>query len=42
MKLFHSLHQEGKTILIITHEPEIAQQTKRIISIRDGNIVDGI
>jgi len=42
MKIFHSLHQEGKTILIITHEPEIAQQTKRIISIRDGNIVDGI
>jgi putative ABC transport system ATP-binding protein len=39
MQIFQSLNKEWKTIIIITHEPEIAAQTNRIINIRDGNIV---
>ena len=40
MDLFHKLHQEqGKTIILITHNNELAQETERIITIRDGNII---
>lgn len=38
MHLFNELHQLGKTIIIITHEQEIANYTKRKIIIRDGQI----
>jgi ABC-type lipoprotein export system ATPase subunit len=39
MDLFHKLNeQEGKTIILITHSNELARETDRIISIRDGNI----
>lgn len=37
--LFVRLNNEGKTILMITHEPEIAQFAKRIIDMRDGRIL---
>jgi len=36
LALFHSLHDEGKTVLLVTHEQEIAQVTKREIIIKDG------
>ncbi len=39
MDLFEKLNNEGKTIIIITHEKEIAQRTKKTIVIRDGNII---
>ena len=39
MNLFHQLNEEqGKTIVLITHSPELARETDRMISIRDGNI----
>ncbi|HFR3101206.1 TPA: ABC transporter ATP-binding protein [Enterococcus faecalis] len=38
MALFDRLHQSGKTIILITHEQEIADYTKRKIVIRDGQI----
>lgn len=38
MTLFDNLHELGKTIIIITHDPEIADYTKRKILIRDGQI----
>lgn len=39
MDLFHKLHkEEGKTILLITHSPELAEETERIITIKDGLI----
>lgn len=41
MDLFHRLNEEqNKTIVLITHSPELASEMDRIISIRDGNIVD--
>ena len=39
MKLFHDLNHESVTLILVTHEPEIAQQAKRIIQMRDGHIV---
>ena len=39
MKIFERLHQEGITVIIVTHEPEVAARTNRTIWIRDGVIV---
>lgn len=40
MDIFHKLHKEqGKTILLITHSPELAKETERIITLSDGSIV---
>lgn len=39
MDIFSSLHKRGHTILMITHEPDIAQHAKRIIGMRDGKIL---
>ncbi len=39
MEIFQKLNQQGHTIVMITHEPDIAQVAKRIIFIRDGQIV---
>ena len=38
MRLFHELHQEGNTIILITHEQEIADHANRNIYIKDGMI----
>ncbi len=39
MDLFHQLNEEqGKTIVLITHSPELAQETQRIITVSDGSI----
>ncbi len=38
LNLFHSLSQQGRTIIIVTHDPEIAAVTPRRIEIRDGRI----
>jgi len=41
MELFTRLHGEGCTIIIVTHESEIAEKTRRIVHIRDGKIETG-
>ena len=39
MDIFHKLHEEqGKTIVLITHSPELSQETQRIITLKDGTI----
>jgi putative ABC transport system ATP-binding protein len=38
MGIFQDLNEEGKTIVLITHEPDIAQHAKRIVHVRDGLI----
>ena len=39
MKIFEDLNEEGHTIIMITHEPDIAHHAKRIIVLRDGKII---
>lgn len=40
MDLFHKLHKEqGKTIVLITHSPELAEETERVVTIKDGCII---
>jgi len=38
MGIFQQLNDAGKTVVLITHEPDIAQHAKRIVSVRDGLI----
>ena len=41
MDIFHDLHErQGKTIVLITHNPELAAETQRIVTISDGRIID--
>ncbi len=41
MEIFHTLHEkQGKTIVLITHSCELADETERIITLKDGRIVD--
>lgn len=40
MKMLRKLNEKGKTLIIVTHDPEIAAQADKIITIRDGRIVD--
>lgn len=42
MAILKDLNKLGNTIIVVTHEPEIAQQTGRIITVRDGDIVSDI
>ena len=41
MDLFHDLNEEGRTIIMITHDKHIAEHAKRIVRILDGNIGEG-
>ena len=39
ISIFHQLHREGITVVMVTHEADIAAQTQRIIRLRDGEII---
>ena len=39
MEVFRSMNEQGKTVVIVTHDPLVAQQCKRVIEISDGKIV---
>ena len=39
MNIFRELNAEGRTIILVTHEPEIAQEANRTINVRDGKII---
>jgi putative ABC transport system ATP-binding protein len=39
MEIFNKLHKAGRTIIMVTHSEEIAQQAGRIVRMRDGKIV---
>jgi putative ABC transport system ATP-binding protein len=40
MTLFQQLNDQGKTVILVTHEPDVAQYAKRIVRFRDGEIVE--
>jgi putative ABC transport system ATP-binding protein len=40
MNVLHDLHERGRTIMIVTHESDIAAHAQRIIFVRDGRIAD--
>ena len=40
MEIFQKLNEEGHTIIMITHEPDIAEHAKRVIHMKDGRIVE--
>jgi putative ABC transport system ATP-binding protein len=40
MDLIQKINDEGRTVLIVTHEKDIAQMTKRIVNLKDGVIID--
>jgi putative ABC transport system ATP-binding protein len=40
MEIFLELNRQGKTIVMITHETDIAAYAKRTVVLRDGNVVD--
>ena len=39
MEIFQKLNDDGTTIVMVTHEPEVAQYTKRIALFKDGSII---
>lgn len=39
MELFTELNSQGKTIIIVSHEPEVAQYVRRILLFKDGEII---
>lgn len=42
MELIQGINDEGKTILVVTHEDDIAHMTKRIVNLKDGRIIDDL
>jgi putative ABC transport system ATP-binding protein len=40
MQMFSDLHKKGRTIVMITHDPELAEYADRVVNLKDGNIVD--
>ncbi|HLC30099.1 MAG TPA: ABC transporter ATP-binding protein [Dehalococcoidia bacterium] len=39
--IFRELHRHGKTVLVATHSPELAQSVERVVQVHDGRILDG-
>ena len=40
LQIFHHMHGRGETIVIVTHDPRIADQCQRVVQIVDGRIED--
>ncbi len=42
LTLFHDLHREGGTLVVVTHSDEVAAQARRVVRIRDGRVAEDI
>ncbi len=40
LRIFARLNEEGRTVVLITHEPDVAEQAKRVIRLSDGEVVE--
>jgi putative ABC transport system ATP-binding protein len=40
LRIFARLNEEGRTVVLITHEPDVADQTKRVIRLSDGEVIE--
>ena len=40
LETFRTVHAEGRTVVVITHEPEVAACAQRLVRLRDGVVVD--
>jgi putative ABC transport system ATP-binding protein len=40
LAIFTRLNEEGRTVVLITHEPDVAQQSKRVIRLSDGEVLE--
>jgi putative ABC transport system ATP-binding protein len=38
MRVFGALHSQGQTVIVVTHEPDIAAHARRVIVLRDGKV----
>ena len=41
MRIFEDLNRDGRTVIMITHDPEIAAHADRIVRVKDGVLVNG-
>jgi putative ABC transport system ATP-binding protein len=42
MRVFASLHAQGQTVIMVTHEPDIAAHAARVVTLRDGRIANDV
>ena len=42
MGIFQSLNDEGRTVILITHEPDIAEYARRVVTFRDGKVLSDV
>jgi putative ABC transport system ATP-binding protein len=40
--IFERLSSEGRTVVMITHEPDVAEHAQRVVRVRDGRIVEDV
>jgi ABC-type lipoprotein export system ATPase subunit len=39
MELFEELHRQGLTVVVVTHDPQVARRAKRIVTLSDGKVI---
>jgi putative ABC transport system ATP-binding protein len=41
LQVFEGINEEGKTLVVVTHDPDVAARARKVIVLRDGQIVEG-
>jgi ABC-type lipoprotein export system ATPase subunit len=42
LAMFHELHREGSTLVVVTHSEEVASEARRVVRLRDGRIAEDV